>query len=178
MLSTYFYMLVTILEVIWGQTASAYNAEALQINRCIQQAAYQEALVRVERLEKGSFFEDRALKKTKNLLLMRLGRKTEEVEKEENLLLKSLMYQHNGDSQQALAVLKKGIIQRNNNDSLIHMYEILYAHARPKNQQALAKGTQANTKTYTAMRLNDALALLDLMKKKEKYIKHAAGRGL
>ena len=169
MFSTYFYIFILIFQLFISDNAGYYNQNIVKINQLIEQKDYQKAYFEIKRIEKYLIFNNHELNKVKILISLKLNIGIKELIKNKELDVYQwpIVLSKIGKTKEALVFLKRDIIE-NNNDSLIKLYEI-YSQKRgiQKKQSSFNTTLVENKKTIDNV---DALALLDLMKKKEKFL--------
>lgn len=177
MFSTLFYLFLLFFEGLISKSTSDYNVEVAQFNVLIEQRQYTKALVSAQSILRSRLFNnpeieaivatlelrDKEFTKQKNYRLSISGNSID------NDILKSHYLAKHDESPAGLADLHKSIIQNGQVDTLIKAYE-LYAYYFPQN--TLKKQSNSAQMMRQEQRINtqEALSLLDLMKKKQKNL--------
>jgi len=177
MFSTLFYLLILFYEGIFLKSSTDYNNKIIQLNTSISKHHYKKALNVAIQLKNSRIFNN---PETESLIAI-LELKNKEVFHSEkgqisftnksiyNSILKSHCLAKYGKSSLGLKDLEETIIQNGNMDTLIRAYE-LYAFYFPQNK--LKKQAKSAQMISQAQKINtqEALSLLNLMKKKQKNL--------
>lgn len=171
MFSTYFYILLLVYQLFISDNAGYYNQNVARINSMIEQNDYKNAFIEINKMDNYIIFNNHQLNKLKVLLSIKLNLGMKDLLNDRGLdnYQFPIVLSKMGKKKEALLLLKKNIIQLSN-DSLIKLYEIYSI-----NNSFITNKIQANkssTNFNKAMDNAEALALLDLMKKKEKYLSY------
>lgn len=177
MFPTLFYLFILFYEGLFSKSTSDYNAEIVHINQQIANKEYKKALVNARLILKSSIFNNSEMEtlvavlelKTKEANLP-IGEAVQLTDNSiENSILKSHYTAKKGNRQKGLAQLQQSIVQNGEVDTLIKAYE-LYAFYFPQNKlKKESKSTQMITQS-PQLNTQEALSLLDLMKKKQKNL--------
>lgn len=168
--STWFYIVVLIFQSRYAESNSLYNRQIQVINKLVYQKKYPEAYLATEILGVKSIFTNNDLMRLeRNLRLQIHSKKIDTLFKPRtvgDVVVKSLALYHNKRYDSALDLIKVNTVGGNvNNDSLIKFYEII---ASNKPQRLTTKRSFNKMINMKQLRINEALYLLDLMKRKEK----------
>ena len=176
MFPTLFYLFVLIYEGLFSSSSEKYNAQIAQINQQILAKNYVQALNNARLVKRSTIFVNPEIER----LIAILDLKKQSYAKEqqvislnsntmENDILLSHFSAREGNSKKGLADLHHSIILYGNVDTLVKSYE-LYAFYFPQNK--LKKQARSNQMISQSQKINtqEALSLLDLMKKKQKNL--------
>jgi hypothetical protein len=169
--ATYFYIFVLIFQLYFAESNFEYNKDVQLVNSLILKQKSNQAFGLVRSMELKGVFTNNDLVRMDRYLSLKLGL---------NPLDTSYLPRNTGDyAIKSLALFQKhnysnavNLSQRSlqvnlGSDSLIKIYEILLAKT-PKFKRELAQSKQSSlTKN---IRLNEAMNILDLMKRKEKTL--------
>ncbi len=170
MFSTYFYIFILFYQLFISEKSGVYNNKIVRINELIANFHYQDAYSEILTIEKYSLFNNPKLDETKVLLGIKLNRgmKQHLINSNLDIYQKTIILSKLGLNKQSIHNLRREIIL-GSNDSLIKMFEI---YSINKNYHQLRKRTKLNKSKSSKMGNSDALALLNLMKKKEKFLQY------
>ncbi|MHA8049921.1 hypothetical protein V7S79_02275 [Aquirufa sp. ROCK-SH2] len=171
MFSTYFYISILIFQLFISDNAGYYNQNVSKINQLIDKKEFHKAYSEISRVEKSTIFNNHEINQLKILLSIKLNIETKELLKIHELknFQLPIVLSKIGKTKEALVFLRKDIIKMNN-DSLIKLFEV-YALERSQTKNKIKSNSPV--KQYDSSLDNtDALALLDLMKKKEKFLSY------
>lgn len=168
MFSTYFYIFILVYQLFFSDNSGFYNQKIKEANALIFKKDYVKAYSIITDLNKTSLFENSNLSNCNILLSIKLDRELKHILKFSKLtsFQKAIILSRLEKNNSTLLFLKNEIIL-NSNDSLIRLYEIFSANKKGKFiTSSLKKQNLLSNKNNDS----DALILLDLMKKKEKYL--------
>ncbi len=172
MFSSLFYILILIFQSFYAESNYSYNQQIQQINDLVSHRDFRNAYQLITKLEEKSVFTNNDLTRMRrNLALKVRMRRADNYDNPRTLndyVINSLSLFKNKDYNASMAFCKSIIVnQPVASDSLIKLFEILSVHAPLKNQMNPLLKQQTSFKN---MRLNEAMNLLDLMKRKEKTL--------
>jgi len=174
MFTTFFYLFILFYEGFFGKPSTEFNAQVTQLNQQIKSHHYQEALKNAQELNSSSLFSNPELERLIIILELKTKKKTKKSQPKlvntnaiDTDILLSYYAARSGDTRKGLSELKRSIIQNGNLDTLVRSYE-LYAFNFPQNK--LKKQARSAEMIRQTQKINtqEALSLLDLMKKKQK----------
>jgi hypothetical protein len=176
MFPTLFYIFILFYDGLYSRSSQEYNGQVSQINTLITKQKFKEALVSAKTLQHSSIFVNVEIEKLIAVLELKTQKKDEKaihLELNDYSINNDILFSHieaqNGDSKKGLADLQFSIIKNGNVDTLVKAYE-LYAINFPQNK---FKKQSSSTKVISqSQKINtqEALSLLDLMKKKQKNL--------
>jgi hypothetical protein len=176
MFSTLFYLFILFYDGFFSKSSEEYNAQIALLNQQISTKQYKKALQNAESIQHSSLFTNTEIEKLVALLELKTcsnSKHNTRVLIQTNSIENDILYSHflaqNGDSKNGLAGLHQAIIQNGHSDTLVKAYE-LYAINFPQNK--LKKQAQSPQMISQTQKINtqEALSLLDLMKKKQKNL--------
>jgi hypothetical protein len=175
MFSTLFYLFLLFYEGLFSKSNSDYNAEIVNLNKQIAVKDYNKAIISAQSILRSSFFNNSEVETILATLELKVVRNKKNHSflltnnSIEATVLKSHYLAKYGDSRKGLADLHYSIIQNGNVDTLIKAFE-LYAFNFP--QYKLKKQVRSSQMISQTQKINtqEALSLLDLMKKKQKNL--------
>jgi hypothetical protein len=174
MFPTLFYLFILLYEGLFGKPSTEYNAQVMQLNQQIKNHHYQEALKNARDLNSSSLFLTPELERLIIILELKTSKQIQKNHTQlananavDTDILLSYYAARSGDTKKGLTELKRSIIQNGDKDTLIKSYE-LYAFNFPQNK--LKKQARSAEMIRQTQKINtqEALSLLDLMKKKQK----------
>jgi hypothetical protein len=168
--STWFYIVVLFFQSLIAESNSVYNQQIQSINQLIYQKKYPDAYRATEQLEIQSIFTNNDLMRLKRNLMLHVNVKNKDTIYKPrtfgDYVIKSLDYYQNKQYDFALDLIRLSMTEENANmDSLICYYEII---AFNKPQNSTIRKTINRQASLKQLRINEALNILDLMKRKEK----------
>jgi hypothetical protein len=175
MFSTLFYFFLLFYEGLFSMSTTEYNAKISQLNQYIANQEYPQALVRAKSIWHSRLFNNPEIEEI--IAILELKQREMDKSKVDRIaissqsidsdILKSHYSARNGHSTKGLSDLHQSIIQNGQVDTLIKAYE-LYAFYFPQNKlRKKASSAQIMNQTQK-INTQEALSLLDLMKKKQK----------
>lgn len=177
MFSTLFYFFLLIYEGLFSMSATEYNAEIFQLNQHLVNREYPQALIKAKSIWHSRLFNNTEIEEIIAVLELKLS-KINKLEKDRlsmssqtinSEILRSHYLAKNSNSKKGLADLHQSIILNGQVDTLVKTYE-LYAYYFPQNRLN-NKASSAQTINQTQkINTQEALSLLDLMKKKQKNL--------
>jgi hypothetical protein len=158
-------------------STTEYNAKISQLNQHIANQEYPQALVRAKSIWHSRLFNNPEIEEI--IAILELKQREMDKSKVDRIaissqsidsdILKSHYSARNGHSTKGLSDLHQSIIQNGQVDTLIKAYE-LYAFYFPQNKlRKKASSAQIMNQTQK-INTQEALSLLDLMKKKQKNL--------
>lgn len=154
-----------------SENAGFYNQNVSKINLMIEKKDYKNAYLEIKKIDRFTIYNNHDLNKLKVLLSVRLNLGLNDLMKNQELddYLLPVVLTKMGQRNKALLFLKKKIIKMSN-DSLIKLYETYSQNISFNRKEIKPKSTIF--KYENSMNNADALSLLELMKKKEKYLSY------
>jgi hypothetical protein len=170
--SSLFYILILIFQSFYAESNFSYNQQIRQINDLVSHRDFRNAYQQITKLEEKSVFTNNDLTRMRrNLALKVRVRSADNYDNPRTLndfVINSLSIYKNKNYNASMAFCKSIIVdQPVVSDSLIKLFEILAFHAPLKNK---TKPQIKQQTSFKNMRLNEAMNLLDLMKRKEKTL--------
>ncbi len=177
MFSTLFYLFLLFYEGLFSKSTSDYNAEIIQLNSLIEKRQYTKALVSAQSILHSRLFNNPEIEVIVATLQLRdkefTKQKSNRVSVSGNSVSDDILKSHYlakyGESQSGLADLHQSIIQNGQLDTLIKAYE-LFAFYYPKNSVKMESNSAQMMSQTQKINTQEALSLLDLMKKKQKNL--------
>lgn len=177
MFSTLFYLFLLFYEGLFSKSTSDYNAEIIQLNSLIEKRQYTKALVSAQSILHSRLFNNPEIEVIVATLQLRdkefTKQKSNRVSVSGNSISDDILKSHYlakyGESQSGLADLHQSIIQNGQLDTLIKAYE-LFAFYYPKNSVKMESNSAQMMSQTQKINTQEALSLLDLMKKKQKNL--------
>ncbi len=171
MFTTYYYIFILLLQSFYAESNYEYNAQIQRVNRYLDQRDYSKALQVVIAMERKSIFTNNDLSRVKRYLAIKVDRKKFDLnyspKTHGDYVLKTLTLYQNKDFEEALDYSKNSIKDVSVSDSLIRIYELV-AFKSPKIFRDKKQSNQ--NQSPLNIRFNEAMNLLDLMKRKEKTL--------
>lgn len=176
MFSTLFYLFILFYDGLFSKSSEEYNVQITQLNKQIAAHQYTKALKNAESIQRLTLFTNPEIEH----LIAVLQLKTQlDSKQDQRILIKDqsipndILYSYymalNGNTQEGYADLHRSIIQNGNVDTLVKAFE-LYAINFPQNKlKKQANSAQMISQTQK-INTQEALSLLDLMKKKQKNL--------
>lgn len=177
MFSTLFYLFLLFYDGLLSRSTSEYNAEINSLNKQIAIKDYKNAIRIAHSIMRSRLFNNSEIEAVVATLELKVdeGKRAQIQQIQlpansiENDILKSHYYAKFGNTQKGLADLHQSILNNGNVDTLIKAYE-LYAFYFPQNK--LKKQARSSQMISQTQKINtqEALSLLNLMKKKQKNL--------
>ena len=176
MFSTLFYIFLLFYDGLFSKSSEEYNAQIVQLNKQLSSQHYNQALIHAKQIQKSSIFTNPEIEHVIAILELRTHHNSNLTNSSfikdhsiNNDILYSYFMAMNGHLKEGYADLHRSIIQNGNMDTLVKAYE-LYAINFPQNKLK-KQSTSAQMITQTQkINTQEALSLLDLMKKKQKNL--------
>jgi flagellar biosynthesis chaperone FliJ len=176
MFSTLFYIFILFYDGLYSRSSKEYNGQISQLNTLIAKHQYKEALVSAKVLQHSSIFVNIEIEKLIAVLELKTHQKDEKsihLALNDYSIANDILFSHieaqNGDIKKGLADLQFSIIKNGNLDTLVKAYE-LYTINFPQNKfRKRSSSTQVISQSQK-INTQEALSLLDLMKKKQKNL--------
>ena len=174
MFTTLFYIFILFYEGLFNASSKQYNVAVAEINQQVQAKNYVQALKGAKSINQATIFVNPEIERL--IAVLELKSRKDGMDKQtlalnsqsmEIDILLSHFSANAGDQQKGLTDLQNSIKKNGNVDTLVKTYE-LYAFNFPQNKlKKQAKSTQMISQTQK-INTQEALSLLDLMKKKQK----------
>ena len=173
MFPSYFYIFILFYQLFFSDNSGLYNQKINEVNHLITSKEFNKAFIIITKIKKSTIFENTNLSNCSTLLAIKLDSELKEVLKYSKLtnFQRAIILSKLKKNNSALSFLKSEITF-NNNDSLIKLYEI-FSSIKPDN--LASKKTLNGQNLFITNNETEALILLDLMKKKEKFLKYDDG---
>jgi hypothetical protein len=176
MFSTLFYIFMLFYDGLFAKSSEEYNAQILQLNKQITLHQYAKALTNAQSIQRSSIFTNPEIEHLIAVLELKTHQNTEH---SPSILIKDhgvnndILYSYfmamKGDTKSGYTDLHRSIIENGNVDTLVKAFE-LYAINFPQNKlKKQASSAQMISQTQK-INTQEALSLLDLMKKKQKNL--------
>jgi hypothetical protein len=176
MFTTLFYIFILFYDGLYSKSSQEYNSQISQLNTLINKQQFTEALKTAKSIQNSSLFINREVEELIAVLELKTHQKNE---KSIQLALNNLsisndiLFSHieaqNGQSKKGLDDLHSSIIKNGNVDTLVKAYE-LYALNFPQNRLNKQSSSVQVISQTQKINTQEALSLLDLMKKKQKNL--------
>lgn len=176
MFSTLFYIFLLFYDGLFSKSSEEYNAQIGQLNRQLSSHQFNQALIQAKKIQKLSIFTNPEIEHIIAVLELKTHHYSNQTKSNylkdhsvNNDILYSYFMAMNGHLKEGYTDLHRSIIQNGNIDTLVKAYE-LYAINFPQNK--LKKQSTSAQMISQTQKINtqEALSLLDLMKKKQKNL--------
>ena len=172
MFSTYFYIIILFFQSLYAEGNFRYNQNIGTINTYVSESNYRAAYVSLRKLEKRSIFTNNDLARMKRSVSLKIQAESIDLNHRPKALneyiIQSLSLYQRKYFAKSLAFCKQIIVSGPFvSDSMIKVFEIL-AYQVPKESNKSSQMNQIGSTNN--IRLNEAMNLLDLMKRKEKNL--------
>jgi hypothetical protein len=169
--TTYYYIFILLLQSFYAESNFEYNAQIQQVNKYVDQQNYSKALQVINTMESKSIFTNNDLSRMKRYLAIKVDRNFFDLNYSPktvgDYVLKTLTLYQNKDFAAALAYSKMSIKNTYVSDSLTRIYELVAV----KSPQIFRENKSLHqNQSPINIRFNEAMNLLDLMKRKEKTL--------
>lgn len=148
-----------------------YNQQVVTVNNLIERQDYLRAYKLVAQLERKGVFTNNDLVRMHRILSLKVNERDNQLSYRPRLLgdyvIKSLTYYQNKDYFKSVEFTKESLQENFASDTLRKLYEIIVEKTPelPRQRQRYAQQVSMNK-----LHLNEAMNLLDLMKRKEKTL--------
>ncbi len=172
MFSTYFYILILGLQSIYAESNFRYNQEVKLINKLMDAHEYAAAYEGIYKLEIKGIFNNNDLARVKRNLALKIHRNSPEYKIRSRTLnefvIQSLSFYQHKQFLKSLSFTTQVIVDEPIvSDSMIKVFEIIASQA-PSKKINTTKFNQLSVRKN--IRINEAMNLLDLMKRREKTL--------
>ena len=172
MFSTLFYILILFFQSIYAESNFRYNQHIQEINENISDNKLKAAFNQIQQLEKRGIFTNNDLLRMKRNLGLKIHSKLPlsnfQPRTLNEFVIRSLALYQSKAFGQSLTFCKNIIVQEPvSSDSMIKVFEILASQAPVDKSKMLVRNQNTQIKN---IQLNEAMNLLDLMKRKEKTL--------
>ena len=177
MFSTLVYSFFLFYQLIFLGGSVQYNASVKEINQLIDRGFYIESYNKLSKIRNETIFDNPQLAELAYVLSLKLPLNTFQFDSQKEKLThseKGIYLARRNRLEEANNFLRAGILSQNTDDSLVKLFEI-YAYL---NRNRILKRNPSTTNRYISSQLNskldhnDAILVLDLMKKKEKLLNY------
>jgi len=169
--ATYYYIVILFFQSILAESNFEYNNQIRIINQHIYQQEYKGALLLIKKLESKSIFTNNDLVRLNRILSIKVNQTNLQSDYNPRSLgdyvVKSLVFYQNRNFQKSIEFTKVSLQDNIASDSLIKIYEII---SEKIPVQSKIKPYSMQVVTSNKLHLNEAMNLLDLMKRKEKTL--------
>ncbi|MFM1913130.1 MAG: hypothetical protein RIR51_968 [Bacteroidota bacterium] len=155
------------MQILWGVKPTEYNHIVNDFNQKLQKNKFLEARLILENLEKRSIFTVKDLDKRYNLIQIKIQDSSFVNIPSQQSYIKALIFLNKNNKTECLANLREAIKQNPTNQEFKKLYEYLITENNIFAEYSDAKANSSNNYSQ-----KEALAILELMKRKEKYIKY------
>jgi hypothetical protein len=154
-----------------------YNTSVQEINQLIERGFYKESYLKIKKIRNETIFDNPQMSKLAYVLSLKLPANSIHFDvSRENLSYaeKGILSARENQVRQTNQYMKAGILLNSTDDSLVKLFEI-YAHL---NRSTIRKNISLHPSNSVSKQLNsklahnDAILVLDLMKKKEKLLNY------
>ena len=171
MFTTYYYIIILLFQSFLAESNFEYNQQIKIVNSEINNGNYSLALTLVKQLEKKSIFTNNELIRMDRNLSLKIHKPFNITDYSprsmSDYVIKTLSYYQNKDFYTSIEFTKSSLQSSFASDSLIKIYELV-AEKSPMHIQK-KELTKQQVSTYK-IQLNEAMNLLDLMKRREKTL--------
>jgi hypothetical protein len=169
--ATYFYIFILVFQLYFAESNFDYNKDVEIVNTFILNQNNNQAFGLVRNMEKRGLFTNNDLVRIDRYLSLKMGANPLDSiyspRTTGDYAIKSLAFFQKHNYSNAVDISMESVQLNSGSDSLIKLYEILVART-PRFKRELTLNKQV---TFTKnIRLNEAMNLLDLMKRKEKTL--------
>ena len=174
MFPTLFYIFILFYEGLFNTSSKQYNVAIAEINQQVQAKNYKQALIGAKSIKKATLFVNPEIERL--IAVLELKSRKNGIEKQALALnsqsmdidiLLSHFAANAGSQQKGLVDLQNSIKKNGNVDTLVKTYELYAFNFHQNKLKKQAKSTQMISQTQK-INTQEALSLLDLMKKKQK----------
>jgi hypothetical protein len=176
MFSTLFYIFILFYDGLYSVSSQEYNLQISQLNHQIASKEYSKALDKAHSIQQSSIFVNLEIEKIVAVLELKIhfrNKNANHIALSDNSIANDILYSHlqaqNGGSKQGLLDLKQSIIKNGNVDTLVKSYE-LYSFNFPQNIVKKQSSSAQMINKVQKINTQEALSLLNLMKKKQKNL--------
>lgn len=171
MFTTYFYILVLIFQSLFADSNFGYNNEVKLVNDFVNHHEYASAYRLTRSMERKSIFTNNDIARMQRSLTIKVNPKLFKANYSprsiSDYVLKSLVLFQNHAFSEALSFSRNSLQQVSTSDSLIKIYELVAT----KSPEIIFERNKVNpNQSIKKIRFNEAMNLLDLMKRKEKTL--------
>ncbi len=175
MFSSLIYIAILLYQSIYTLSNDSYNKQVLKLNQYLSVVKLERAEKSIKQMKKNTIFNDYEAESRLKLISVKSGypskyHKTVNFTQSSNtndLILNSLLIDRIYSSALAQKMLKKGIIENSNSDSLVYVFELLKSNT---SKISLRPNIFNKTTLTQQWDKSEALQLLEIMKKNEKLI--------
>lgn len=168
MFPTIFYICILIYQGIYTDTNVRYNQDIANVNRYVSAGDYSNANLLLQNIQAESLFNTDVITNTQQLLLLKSNLNDSSKELSTNVFIETLLNLKNQDNMYALQRLRYQMTDLSSSDSLIKLYELIAS--KSVNNPIKKTSIQKLMVQKTVWDSNEALQLLNMMKKKEKLL--------
>lgn len=174
MFSTLLYIAILAYQNVYSVSSGHYNASVMEINNLLFSKKYELGVNSIKKLQENTLFTNDELENRLQLLSIKSHRISDNgISKIDylstdihDLINVSILLSKNQKNEMAQSLLKKAIANKPSSDSIIIFYELISSH---NNLQSRIYKNSINMRV-SQWNANEALQLLDLMKKNEKLL--------
>jgi len=175
--STLIYSLFLFYQLIFLGGSVQYNTSVQEINQLIERGFYKESYLKIKKIRNETIFDNPQMSKLAYVLSLKLPANSIHFDVSREKLSyaeKGILSARENHVRQTNQYMKAGILLNSTDDSLVKLFEI-YAHL---NRSTIRKNISLHPSNSVSKQLNsklahnDAILVLDLMKKKEKLLNY------
>ena len=174
MFSTLLYIVILAYQNIYSVSSEVYNTRIIEINNLLFSQKYELGVKSIKQLQEKTLFTNDELINRLQLINIKSNHFSDNSISKidytrtgiDELINISILLSKDQKNEIAQSLLKKAIINKASTDSLIIFYELFSSHNTMRNR--IFKNT--SNKRIVQWNANEALQLLDLMKKNEKLL--------
>ncbi|MFD3393783.1 hypothetical protein U0R10_04045 [Aquirufa sp. OSTEICH-129V] len=174
MFSTLLYIAILAYQNVYSVSSDDYNARVMDINNLLFSKKYELGVNSIKKLQQNTLFTNDELENRLQLLSIKSNRISDNgISKIDylstdvhDLINVSILLSKNQKNEMAQSLLKTAIANKPNADSIIIYYELISSH---NTLQSRIYKNSLNMRV-SQWNANEALQLLDLMKKNEKLL--------
>ena len=178
MFSSLVYSIFLFYQLIFLGGSVQYNASVQEINQLIDRGLYKESFIILSKIRNETIFDNPQLSELAYVLSLKLPVNTFRYDIQKEKLTyseKGIYLARRNKLEEANHFLRAGILSTSTDDSLVKLFEI-YAHFNRnrvyKRRNPSTTNMYISRQVNTKLDHNDAILVLDLMKKKEKLLNY------
>jgi hypothetical protein len=176
MFSTLFYIFILLYDGLFSSSSEDYNRQIVLLNQQINSRDYSAALKNAKQLKQSSIYMNTTIENAIAVIELKVHANNlvdNTASLNSHSILNDILLSHflalKGKSKEGLEDLHQSIIENGNVDTLVKSYE-LYAFNFPQNKLKKQQHSTQMIRQSQKINTQEALSLLDLMKKKQKNL--------
>ena len=174
MFSTLLYIVILAYQNIYSVSSEVYNTRIIEINNLIFSKRYESGLKSIKQLQKNTLFTNDELVNRLQLINIKSNHFSDNSISKidytmtdiDDLINISILLNKDQKNEIAQSLLKKAIRNKTSADRVIIFYELISSHNNLRNRV----NKRSLNRRIVRWNANEALQLLDLMKKNEKLL--------